>query len=104
MRGLQLTLDQPGEEAAVTDEGLPLQGIPVHVLQLALLGTGVSAGGGGGGGGGGPKRDTPVGTGVCGGGGGGEESSKGSHRRYVHTYIHPLPLLLSLPSFLQTVS
>ena len=38
------TFDQPGKEAAVANEGLPLQGVPVHVLQLALLGTRVPAG------------------------------------------------------------
>lgn len=87
MRGIQLTFDQPGEEAAVTDEGLPFQGIPVHVLQLALLGTGVSAGEGRG-------------------------ALKGIPSQ-VHTYVYPLPhnnmkqsssFLLPLLSFLQAVS
>ena len=35
-------LHQPGQEAAVLDEGLPLGAVPVDVLQAALAGTWLS--------------------------------------------------------------
>ena len=39
-------LHQPGQEAAVLDEGLPLGAVPVDVLQAALAGTWLPADGG----------------------------------------------------------
>ena len=76
------TFDQPGKEAAVADEGLPLQGVPVHVLQLALLCTRVPAGEGG--------ADPVHGTWVytC---------------TYIHTYVHTVYRLPRKPVHISTL-
>lgn len=40
---LRRDLDQPGQEAPVLDQGLPLGAVPVDVLEAALTGTGLPA-------------------------------------------------------------
>lgn len=40
---LRRDLDQPRQEAAVLDQGLPLRAVPVDVLKAALAGTGLPA-------------------------------------------------------------